>query len=96
MPEGQWAFLDSKGPRKKITLLVSPEAYLLLKVAGAAFGTSPTGKAVDVVERWAEAFLERHADELADGVAEERDRRTGERPRVQGSTSSGQSVHGGE
>lgn len=96
MAEGQWAFLESKGPRKKLLLNVSPEAYLLLKVAAAAFDSTPTGKAQDVIERWAESFLAHHVDSLATSVSEERGRRTRSRGGVKGSTSSGQSVQGGE
>lgn len=46
-----------------------------MPVGERAFGTSPTGQTVDVVERWAERFLERHASALTNAVADERQKR---------------------
>jgi len=77
MPMGERAFADSKGPRKKITLLISSEAYLLLKVAAAINDTSATGQGVEVVESWAEDLLERDHEQLAAFLLEERARRAG-------------------
>jgi hypothetical protein len=76
MPMGERAFADSKGPRRKITLLISAEAYVLLQLAGALSGTSPTGQGVGGVEQWAENLLEREHERLSEAVAEERERRS--------------------
>lgn len=77
MPEGERSFALSKGPRKKFSVEVSADTYLLLKVAGAGRGGSAHGQATDVLEKWAERFLEQNAARLRGSVANERERRAG-------------------
>lgn len=75
MPEGEWAFLDSLGPRRTVTLRISTKAHLLLAAAATIHGTSATGIGTDVIESWAERFLVDHPDEIAEVVKAERERR---------------------
>jgi hypothetical protein len=91
MPPGERSFLMSKGPREKLTLLVSHDTHVLLKAAGAG---NPTGHAQVVLETWAENYLKRNAAALGVGVSKERKRRASEAAPVQGKTSNGRSVQG--
>jgi hypothetical protein len=88
MPEGERAFVNSKGPRRKITLLIPADTHLLLKVGGD--GSAPA-QAVKVLEQWADDFLEVHAAELRSNVAERRAREAAPAKRRR---SSGRSVQG--
>lgn len=78
MPEGEWSFVAQKGPRRTISLQISSEAYLLLKLAGAIDGATATGQGIRVIEQWAADLLERDPERLAEVVAEERERRARE------------------
>jgi hypothetical protein len=75
MPEGEWAFIDSKGPRRTVTLRITSEAHLMLKAAGQMADVSPSAVGADVIERWAVEFLADHRDEIAELVKTERERR---------------------
>lgn len=57
MPEGQWEFLKSKGPRTKVTLRISSDARAALEIAGTEMDVSATGFATLLVESWAEEWL---------------------------------------
>lgn len=57
MPEGEWAFLDSKGPRAKIALRISPQADALLRVRAAEIGTTKHALATQLIESYVQAEL---------------------------------------
>lgn len=50
MPEGEWAFLDSKGPRIKVALRLSSEANTAARLAAAQLGMSKTAFLTFLVE----------------------------------------------
>ena len=54
MPEGEWAFLDSKGPRTLVALRITVEANVALRLAAAEVGMSKTGYATFLLELWAD------------------------------------------
>jgi hypothetical protein len=63
MPMGEKAFVKSKGPRKLVAVTLPIEVHALLKLAGTHLGTSPTGMATQVIERWAEDWMRTNLDE---------------------------------
>lgn len=75
MPDGERAFADSAGPRRKITALVSEETHLLLRLAAADVGMSLSGFVVWLLTRWADEWLRANAESLAADVAAEKERR---------------------
>jgi hypothetical protein len=62
MPEGQWAFLDSKGPRALLGLRVSTDTHAALEVAAAEVGLSKSAFATLLVEGWASEWLARQEE----------------------------------
>lgn len=62
MPEGEWAYLDAKGPRTKVALRISSEANTAARLAATQLGVSKTAFLTQLVERWAAESL---AAELA-------------------------------
>ena len=52
-PEGEWAFLDSKGPRAKIALRISAEADAVLRARAAEAGTTKHAVATQLIESYA-------------------------------------------
>jgi hypothetical protein len=63
MPMGEKAFVESKGPRKLVAVTLPIEVHALLKLAGTHLGTSPTGMAIQIIERWAEERMRTNLDE---------------------------------
>lgn len=83
MPEGQWAFLESKGPRAFLGLRVTTDTHGALEVAGTEMGLSKTAFATLLVEGWADEWIARESG-------------TSEAAPVHGETATGRSVHGPE
>ena len=50
MPEGEWAFVDSKGPRRLLQLRLTPEADALLRIIAAESGTTKNALVTQLVE----------------------------------------------
>lgn len=61
MPEGEWAFLESKGPRRLLQLRLTAETDALLRALAVETGTSKNALATHLVETGAQ--------QLADQVA---------------------------
>jgi hypothetical protein len=82
MPEGQWAFLDSKGPRALLGLRVTTDTHAALEVAGAEVGLSKSAFATLLVEGWADEWIARESG-------------TSDAAPVQDETATGRWVQGG-
>jgi hypothetical protein len=52
MPEGEWSFLESKGPRRLLQLRLTPQADAFLRIRAAETGTSKNALATDLVESY--------------------------------------------
>jgi hypothetical protein len=64
MPEGEWAFLETKGPRTKLALRITVDANTALRLAAAELGMSKTGYATWLLELWADEWLKSLAEEV--------------------------------
>jgi hypothetical protein len=83
MPEGEWAFLDSKGPRSLVALRLTTDTHAALEVAGAEMGLSKTAFATLLVEGWADEWIARESGTSDTAVVEDE-------------TATGRSVQGAE
>jgi hypothetical protein len=93
MPEGEWSFLSSAGPKRQVNISVTPDAELVLRAVAAMYGVRRSTLAGVILQGWASDYLDAHADELSDFVCDERARRASP---VSARTSSGHSMHGAE
>jgi hypothetical protein len=59
VPEGEWNFLEQKGPRKLLQLRITPEADATLRVVAAQTGTTKHALATRLVEEWAVEQLDK-------------------------------------
>ena len=61
MPEGERAFVESKGPRTGVLLRLSAEANTAAQLAGAQLQMSKTAFLTFLIEGWAQEWLEAKA-----------------------------------
>lgn len=52
MPEGEWAFLESKGPRRLLQLRLTPQADAFLRIHAAETGTTKNALVTELVESY--------------------------------------------
>jgi hypothetical protein len=75
MPLGEHSWETWKGPRVPLNLRLATETHLLLQVAATQLGTSTSGLATELLERWSAEWLRGNAAELREVVAAEKERR---------------------
>lgn len=66
MPEGERAFIESKGPRTTVALRLSAEANTAARLAGAELEMSKTAFLTFLVEGWAREWLDTKAPDDSD------------------------------
>src|SRR4051812_36921695 len=95
MPEGDWSFLNSRGERKAVKVVLPPHAYVVLKGTAAMLGMQVSTLAAVAVTEYTEKLLEERSEDLREFVAGER-ARARECGSEEPETSDGQPVQGTE